>query len=120
MPAAVKEYVDTQNLISVRALQKNIIFGYRRDFSKHAPTQQIPRINLVWDSIPSQLAKDNKKFIYGALKPGGRAKEFELAIQWLIDAGLVYRIYRATSPSVPLKFYEDLTAFKDFFDNIGA
>ena len=119
MPAAVKEYVDTQNLISVRALQKNIIFGYRRDFSKHAPTQQIPRINLVWDSIPSQLAKDNKKFIYGALKPGGRAKEFELAIQWLIDAGLVYRIYRATSPSVPLKFYEDLTAFKLFMLDVG-
>lgn len=119
MPAAVKEYVDTQNLIAVRAIQKDIIFGYRRDFSKHAPTQQIPRINLVWDSIPSQLAKDNKKFIYGALKPGGRAKEFELAIQWLIDAGLVYRIYRATAPSVPLKFYEDLTAFKLFMLDVG-
>ena len=119
MPAAVKEYIESQNLAAVRTLQKDIIFGYRRDFSKHAPSQQVPRINLVWDSIPSQLAKDNKKFIYGTLKPGGRAKEFELAIQWLIDAGLVYRVYRASTPSVPLKFYEDLTAFKLFMLDVG-
>jgi len=119
MPAVVKEYVDSHNFIAVRELQKEILFGYRRDFSKHAPSQQIPRINLVWDSIPSQLAKDNKKFIYGALKPGGRATEYELAIQWLIDAGLVYRVYRATTPSIPLKFYEDLSAFKLFMLDVG-
>lgn len=119
MPAAVKEYAVTHNFMEVRNIQKQILFGYQRDFSKHAPAQQVPRINIIWDSIPSQLAKDNKKFIYGALKPGGRAKEFELGIQWLIDAGLVYRVYRASTPRAPLKFYEDLTAFKLFILDVG-
>lgn len=119
MPAVVREYVSSGNLQKVREIQQDILFGYRRDFSKHAPSNQIPRINLVWDSIPSQLAKENKKFIYGALKKGGRAVEFELAIQWLIDAGLVYRVCRASSPSMPLKFYEDISAFKLFMLDVG-
>lgn len=119
MPAVVKEYITSGNLQSVRQLQKQILFDYRRDFSKHAPAEQVPRINLVWDSIPAQLARENKKFIYGALKKGGRAKEFEMAIQWLIDAGLVYRVYRANKPSLPLKFYEDLSAFKLFSLDVG-
>ena len=119
MPAVVKEYITSGNLQSVRQLQKQILFDYRRDFSKHAPAEQVTRINLVWDSIPAQLARENKKFIYGALKKGGRAKEFEMAIQWLIDAGLVYRVYRANKPSLPLKFYEDLSAFKLFSLDVG-
>ncbi len=119
MPAVVKAYVETQDLGLVRKLQKQILFDYRRDFSKHAPVQQVPRINMVWDSIPAQLARENKKFLYGAVKKGGRASEFELAIQWLIDSGLVYRINRATSPSLPLKFYEDTSAFKLFMLDVG-
>ena len=119
MPAVVKEYSTSHHLQRVRELQKQILFDYRRDFSKHAPSQQVPRINLVWDNIPSQLAKENKKFIYGALKKGGGATEFELAIQWLIDAGLVYRIHRATTPSIPLKFYEDFSVFKLFLLDVG-
>lgn len=119
MPAVVSHYVADGNLLAVRDEQKQIIFDYRRDFSKHAPAHQVPRINMVWDSIPAQLAKENKKFIYGALKKGGRATEFELAIQWLLDAGLAYRVYRASAPLKPLKFYEDLSAFKLFMLDVG-
>ncbi len=119
MPAAVKEYVHSHNLEMVREVQKQILFDYGRDFSKHAPTAQVPRIHMVWDSIPSQLARENKKFVYGAIKKGGRAAEFELAIQWLIDAGLVYAVHRTKAPTIPLKFYEDTTAFKLFMLDIG-
>lgn len=119
MPAVVKEYATTGNLQTVRQIQQQILFDYRRDFSKHVPIHLVPRINMVWDSIPAQLAKENKKFVYGVLKQGGRAAEFELAIQWLIDAGLVYRIYRATTPAKPLKFYEDMSAFKLFMLDVG-
>ncbi len=119
MPAVVKAYIDTQDLQLVRKIQKQILFDYRRDFSKHAPRQQVPRINMVWDSIPSQLARENKKFIYGAVKKGARASDFELAIQWLVDAGLAYRVNRATTPSLPLKFYEDSSAFKLFMLDVG-
>ena len=119
MPAAVQEFTTSKNLETVRAKQKQILFDYRRDFSKHAPSNEIPRINLVWDSIPAQLAKENKKFIFGALKKGARASEFEMAIQWLIDAGLIYKVNRASSPTMPLKFYEEMTVFKLFMLDIG-
>lgn len=119
MPAAVREYVETGNLQRVRAIQQQILFDYRRDFSKHAPVAEVPRINMVWDSIPAQLAKENKKFIFGAVKKGGRAAEFEMAIQWLMDAGLVYRVHRATAPVMPLKFYEELSVFKLFTLDVG-
>lgn len=119
MPAVVKEYTETQNLETVRQIQKQILFDYGRDFSKHAPASQVPRINMVWDSIPSQLARENKKFTYGALKKGGRAAEFELAIQWLIDAGLVYIIHRVNNAGIPLKFYADMSAFKLFMLDVG-
>lgn len=119
MPAVVHEYIATHNLQEIRSIQKQILFDYRRDFSKHAPSAEVSRINLVWDSIPSQLAKDNKKFIYGAIKHGSRATEFELAVQWLIDAGLIYKINRVTSPVVPLKFYEEFSAFKLFTLDVG-
>lgn len=119
MPAAVKEYVSTRDLQKVREIQKQILFDYRRDFSKHAPANQVPRINMVWDSIPSQLANENRKFIYGAIKKGARAAEFEMSIQWLIDAGLVYRIPRITAARMPLKFYEDRNVFKLFVLDVG-
>lgn len=119
MPAVVKEYITNQNLQAVRDLQKQILFDYRRDFSKHAPVNQVPRINMVWDSIPSQLAKENRKFQYRALKKGGRATEFELAIQWLLDAGLIYKIHRVNTPGMPLKFYENLSVFKLFMLDVG-
>ena len=119
MPAVVQEYATSGNLQTVRTIQKQILFDYRRDFSKHAPNLEVPRINVVWDSIPAQLAKENRKFIYGKIKKGARASEFEKAIQWLIDAGLVYRVNRATAPIMPLKFYEDLSAFKLFILDVG-
>lgn len=119
MPAAVLEFVESKNLEEVRNIQKQILFDYQRDFSKHAPSQEVPRINMVWDSIPSQLAKENKKFIFGALKKGARASEFELAIQWLIDAGLVYQINRVSAPEMPLKFYAEMSVFKLFILDIG-
>jgi len=119
MPAAVKEYAETGNLQAVRSIQQQILFDYRRDFSKHAPSAEVPRINMVWDSVPAQLAKENKKFVYGVMRKGARAGEFEMAIQWLMDAGLVYRVHRASAPVVPLKFYEEFTAFKLFTLDVG-
>ena len=119
MPAVVAAYVEGKGLNAVRALQNQILFDYFNDFSKHAPAKEVPRINMVWQSIPSQLAKDNKKFIYGAMKKGARANEFEMAIQWLIDMGLIYKINRIKKPTIPLKFYEDFSAFKLFMLDCG-
>lgn len=119
MPAAVLEFSQSKNLEEVRNIQKQILFDYQRDFSKHAPSNEVPRINMVWEAIPSQLAKENKKFIFGALKKGARASEFELAIQWLKDAGLIYQINRVTAPSMPLKFYSEMSVFKLFILDIG-
>ena len=103
----------------MRTIQNEILSNYASDFSKHAPAQEVPRIDMVWQSILGQLSKENKKFVYGVLKKGGRAKEFELAIQWLMDAGLVYKTTRVTKPELPLKFYEDLSAFKLFLCDCG-
>ena len=119
MPEAVKAYVEREDIWEVRAIHNKIITAYRNDMSKHAPLQQVQRINMVWNSIPSQLARDNKKFIYGALKKGARANDFEIAIQWLIDAGLVYKVHRVNKPALPLKFYEDMSAFKLFLLDSG-
>ncbi len=119
MPEVVKNYVADQDILRVRKTQKQILADYRRDFSKHVPSSLLPKVNMVWDSIPSQLAKENKKFIYGLLKKGGRAKEFEDAIQWLINAGLVYKVNRVSKIESPLKFYEDISAFKLFTVDLG-
>lgn len=119
MPEAVLAYTERRGLQEVRQIQERILSAYRYDFSKHAPKREVPRINMVWDSIPSQLAKDNKKFIYGTLKKGARANQFEEAIQWLIDAGLVYKMNRVTAIKMPLKFYEDFSAFKLFLLDVG-
>ena len=119
MPEAVKKYVETGALQEVRDIQEEILQGYDLDFSKHAPKEQVPRIRMVWSSIPSQLFKENKKFIYGALRKGARAHDFEMAIQWLIDAGLIYKVPRCTKPELPLSIYEDLSAFKLYMLDIG-
>ena len=119
MPRAVLSYVEEQNLQKVRTIQNQILFDYMNDISKHAPKTEIPKISLVWNSIPSQLAKENKKFIYGTIKKGGRAKEFENAICWLINAGIVYKIHRAKKLELPLKFYEDFDCFKLFVNDLG-
>lgn len=119
MPEVVKMYVETGALQEVRRIQNEILHGYDRDFSKHAPKEQVPRIRMVWKSIPSQLFKDNKKFIYGTLRKGARANDFEIAIQWLIDAGLLYKVSRCTKPALPLDIYEDLAAFKLYMVDLG-
>ena len=119
MPEVVQAYISDEGLQKVRTLQKQILFDYAKDFSKHAPSREVPRINMVWQSIPAQLAKENKKFIYGAMKKGARATEFEIAIQWLIDTGLVHRVNRCRQPFLPLKMYEDISAFKLFIVDCG-
>jgi predicted AAA+ superfamily ATPase len=119
MPEAVETYVTTKDIWAVRKKQEEIIEAYRDDISKHAPERQVPRINMVLNSIPSQLARDNKKFIFGALKKGARADDFEIAIQWLVDAGVAYKIHRIQQPTLPLKFYVDLSAFKLFLLDCG-
>lgn len=119
MPEAVKTYVERGDIWEVRSIHSKIIDAYRNDMSKHVPKQQVLRINMVWNSIPSQLARDNKKFIYGALRKGARANDFEIAIQWLVDSGLVHKVHRISKPVVPLKFYEDMASFKLFLLDCG-
>lgn len=119
MPEAVKAYVGRGDVWEVRSIHSKIIDAYRNDMSKHVPKQQVQRINMVWNSIPSQLARDNKKFIYGALRKGARANDFEIAIQRLVDSGLVHKVHRISKPVVPLKFYEDMASFKLFLLDCG-
>ena len=119
MPEVVLKYVETDSLLEVRRIQSEILQGYDLDFSKHAPKEQVPRIRMVWNSIPSQLFKENKKFIYGALRKGARANDFEMAIQWLVNAGLLYKVPRCTKPELSLDIYEDLSAFKLYMVDLG-
>lgn len=119
MPEAVRMFIETNDAMKVRTVHENILFTYQKDISKHVPTSESNRINMVWHSMPSQLVKENKKFIYGVAKPGGRAKDFEVAIQWLMDAGLVYKAERVTEPKMPLKFYVDIASFKLFLLDCG-
>lgn len=119
MPEAVKKYVESDSLVEVRRIQEEILSGYELDLSKHAPKEQVARIRMVWKSIPSQLFKDNKKFIYGALRKGARANDFEIAIQWLVDSGLVYKVPKCTKPALPLDIYEDLSCFKLYILDVG-
>lgn len=118
MPEVVSHYSTQGDVNGVRRIQKEILSNYSNDFAKHAGSET-QRIRMVWDSIPSQLAKENKKFIYGAVKKGGRARELENAIQWLVDAGLVYKVYRCSRPTAPLKFYRDPNAFKLYLLDVG-
>lgn len=119
MPEAVLDFSENKDFNEVRAIQKRILAAYEQDFSKHAPNEIVPKIRMLWNSIPSQLAKENKKFIYGMIRQGARAKEYEAAMLWLSDCGLIHKIHRINSPSLPLKAYEDLKAFKLFVVDIG-
>jgi uncharacterized protein len=119
MPEAILKFSENSNFKEVRDIHHQILDAYEQDFSKHAPRDIIPRIRMVWNSIPAQLAKENRKFIYGIIKEGARAKDYELALSWLIDCGLVHKICRATKPEIPLKAYEDRSAFKLFLVDIG-
>lgn len=119
MPEAVQCYLETKNLKQVRSIQKNILLGYENDFAKYAPIEIVLKIRMVWRSIPGQLAKENKKFIYGQLKSGARAKEFETAINWLMHAGLVLKCMRVSHPAIPLKSYADYDVFKLFLLDVG-
>lgn len=119
MPEAVLSFSEKRDFREVRDIQKRILIAYEQDFSKHAPNSIVPRIRMLWNSIPSQLAKENKKFIYGSIKEGARAKEYELAMSWLIDCGLIHKISRVTKPALPLKAYEDFSAFKLFIVDVG-
>lgn len=119
MPEVVKSFVEEKDMLHVREIQKNILTTYDNDFSKHAPISEVPRIRMAWKTIMSQLAKENKKYIFGMLKEGARAKEFELAIEWLIDAGLIYKIHRTKKGMLPLSAYEDFSAFKLYLLDVG-
>lgn len=119
MPEAVLKFTENKNFYEVREIQKQILNAYELDFSKHAPRDIVPRIRMVWNSIPAQLAKENRKFIYGIIKVGSRAKDYELALSWLIDCGQVQKVCRITKPAMPLKAYEDRSAFKLFLVDIG-
>ena len=103
----------------VREKQTEILLSYSGDFSKHVPLQQIPRLNMVWDSLPAQLSKENKKFVYNILREGARAKDFEIAIMWLYNCGLVLKLHRVKAPQLPLKSYHDMQVFKLFMVDVG-
>ena len=118
MPEAVLQYTTKGDVNKVRRIHEEILRTYDNDFAKHAG-DETERIRMVWESIPNQLAKENKKFIYGAVKEGGRARDFEIAIEWLVRAGLVYKIRRCKNPEMPLKFYEDFDAFKLYLLDVG-
>ena len=119
MPKVVSKYVSNGDLAEVRKEQMAIVDAYRRDISKHTTNRESMRIGQVLDSLPSQLARENKKFVYGAVRKGARAADFELAIQWLVDAGIVLRVHRISEARMPLKFYEQLGAFKLFLLDCG-
>lgn len=119
MPEAVQSYINSNNLDLVRNIQNNIILGYENDFAKYAPIEIVPKIRLVWQSIIGQLAKENKKFIYGQLKKGARAAAFETAINWLVNAGMIYKCMKITTPKIPLKSHADYDVFKLYLLDIG-
>ena len=119
MPEVVMSFAESRDFNEAREIQQRILAAYEQDFSKHAPNDVVPRIRMLWNSIPAQLTRENKKFIYGLIKEGARAKEYELALLWLTDCGLVHKVHRVNAPSLPLKAYEDLKAFKLFLVDIG-
>lgn len=119
MPESINVFLSTNDPVKVRNTQNEILYTYKKDMSKHVPASEATRINMVWQSMPSQLVKENKKFIYGVAKHGGRAKDFEVAIQWLLDAGLLYRADKVSEPKMPLKYYASISDFKLFMLDCG-
>ena len=119
MPEAVETYVNTKDFNEVRKVQEFLLNAYEQDFSKHVPNNIVPRIRQLWNNIPTQLAKENKKFIYGLVKEGARAREYEIALSWLIDCGLVYQVNRVKDCKIPLSAYQDFSAFKLYLLDVG-
>lgn len=119
MPESVLQWIQSHSVNDVERIQKDILTAYRKDFSKHPQIEQFARIHLVFDSLPSQLSRENKKFLYNTVKPGARAREYEEALQWLIQAGLIHQVFRITKPGIPLKGYDDLGAFKLYLCDVG-
>lgn len=119
MPEVVSAFVSGAKHATVREIQMRLLSSFEEDFSKHAPYEIVPRVRLVWNSIPAQLSKENRKFIFGLVKQGARAREYELALQWLIDSGLIYKVYRVSKPEIPLRAYQDVNAFKLFMVDVG-
>ena len=119
MPEAVSLWTQERDVEAMQKALSNIIGAYERDFAKHPEVKEFPKISMIWKSVPSQLARENKKFIYKAVKEGARAREYEDALQWLVDAGLVHKIYRSTAPRLPIAAYDDLSAFKIHLADVG-
>lgn len=119
MPESVRVWTQERSVDLVQQVLYNILGAYERDFAKHPEPKDFPKISMIWKSIPSQLARENKKFIYKAIKEGARAREYENALQWLCEAGLSYKIYRSTAPGLPISAYDDLSAFKLFLVDVG-
>ena len=119
MPEAVNDYAENGDITSVRVIQRQILELYENDFGKHVPNTELARLRMVWNSIPLQLAKENKKFFFGQIRQGARSKEFELAIEWLLDCGLIGKVYRVEKPGIPLKAYVDFSAFKIYLLDVG-
>ncbi|MBR1771206.1 MAG: ATP-binding protein [Lachnospiraceae bacterium] len=119
MPEVVQEFIDSTDLLKCRKKQEDLLDFYRQDFAKHAEPALIPRLYQVWDSIPGQLAKENRKFTYGRIEKGARAKDFEIALQWLKDCGLIHMVHRVKKPGLPLKAYEEMSAFKIYVHDVG-
>lgn len=119
MPEAVLAFTENNDITGVRKIQQRILDAYEQDFSKHAPYEIVPRLRMLWNSIPAQLARENRKFMYGLIRTGARAKEYELALGWLADCGLVHTVTRVSKPAFPLKAYEDFNSFKLFLLDIG-
>lgn len=119
MPAVVDEFRQNRDYVEVRQIQNDIVRQYEGDFGKHVDARTLPRIRLVWDSVPLQLAKENKKFFFGQIKKGARSSEYEIAIQWLVDCGLIYKVNRVNEPNMPLKAYKSMNAYKLFVLDVG-
>lgn len=119
MPEVVSFYIENKDLVEVRKIQKKLLDAYEQDFSKHAPSNIVPRIRQLWNNVPTQLAKENKKFIYGLVREGARAREYEIALSWLIDCGLIYQVNRVNNSKVPLSAYQDFSAFKLYLLDVG-
>lgn len=119
MPEAVADFARHEDFFRVRSIQGNILAAYEQDFSKHAPPAEVPRLRMLWNSIPAQLARENKKFVYGAVREGSRAKDYEMALLWLADCGLAHIVRRVSAPRLPLRAYEDGKAFKLYLLDVG-
>jgi predicted AAA+ superfamily ATPase len=119
MPEAVITFIETKDFTKVREVQKRLLTAYEQDFSKHAPQEVVPRIRMLWESLPAQLARENRKFMYGLIREGARARDYELALLWLLDCGLLYKVNRVSKPGLPLKAYLDNNAFKLFVLDVG-